>query len=226
MNKYGYQPLPVLLRAEPDDARRTSKSTKILGTIATLGTLFAVCGAIAICLVGFNAFPRRTLEMKAPADVHVFSETPVSPSPATNHGGDGTGILPQDSNQALPGMIAEDHSIIDQTATPAAVPTSTPVAAPQPEASPNNSELLNEAHGATAGIIPDRSLPESVRKKLEKMRRAAEHHRSRLEELFEKRVISVEAYKKGEEKYQREIDRYRKEISARTVPANNVAGQN
>ncbi len=225
MNKLGYQPLPVLLRAEPDDARRTSKSTTILGTVATLGTLFTVCGAVVICLIGFNAFPRRSLETKLPGTVPVFSETLVLPSAATSNG-DGSATLPQDSTRALPAMIGEDHSIIDQTATPASNATSTPVASPQSAASTNNGELLKGAHQATGQVIPDRSLPESVRKKLEKRRLAAEHNRSRLEELFGKRAISSEAYKKGEEKYRREIERYRKEISTWTEPGNSVAGQN
>jgi hypothetical protein len=225
MNKLGYQPLPILLRAEPDDARRTSKATKILGAVATLGALCAVCGAVAVCSIGFNAFSRRAPEGKVPGELPAFSETPVSPSAATNHI-DGTGTLPPDSTQALPSMIAEDHSIIDQPAKPALNPNSATVATAQPEASANNRELLNGAGRAVGRTIPDSRLPETVRKKLEKMRQAAEHRRSRLEEQFGKNAISSEAYKKGEEKYQKEIEKYRREISAWTVQANNVSGEN
>jgi hypothetical protein len=225
MNKLGYQPLPILLRAEPDDARRTSKATKILGAVATLGALCAVCGAVAVCSIGFNAFPRRTLEGKVPAELPAFSETPVSPSAATNHH-DGTGTLPPDSTQALRGMIAEDHSIIDQTAKPDLNPNSAPVATPEPEASANNRQLLNGAGRVIGQTIPGSRLPESVRKKLEKMRREAEDRRSRLEEQFGKNAISSKAYKKGEEKYQREIEKYRREMSAWTGQANTVSGEN
>jgi hypothetical protein len=225
MNKLGYQPLPILLRAEPDEARRTSKATKILGAVATLGALCAVCGAVAVCSIGFNSFPRRTLEGKVPAELPAFSETPVSPSAATNHI-DGTATLPPDSTQALPGMIAEDHSIVDQTTKPGLDPNSAPAATPQPEASANNHELLNGAGRAIGQTIPGSRLPETVRKKLEKMRRAAEDRRSRLEEQFGKNAISSEAYKKGEEKYQREIEKYRREMSARTAQANSVSGEN
>ena len=48
MNKSAFQPLPVLLRAEPNDARGTSHSAVILRVIAALGTLFALGGTIAI----------------------------------------------------------------------------------------------------------------------------------------------------------------------------------
>src|ERR1700760_281979 len=116
MNKTGYQPMPVLLRAEPNDARWTSKSAKILTVVATLGTLLTLCGAVAICLIGFNGFPGKTLQSKAPVAVPALPEpttapaavpilpeaTPAPVAVATSHQ-DAVSIPLPDSNQS-------DHS--------------------------------------------------------------------------------------------------------------------
>ena len=104
MNKTGYQPMPVLLRAEPNDARWTSKSAKILTVVATLGTLVTLCGAVAICMIGFNAFPRKTLESKAPVAVPILPEVTPSVAGATANHEDGARVPLADANQA-------DHSI-------------------------------------------------------------------------------------------------------------------
>jgi hypothetical protein len=211
MNKLGYQPLPVLLRAETSDARWTSKSAKILGAVA------ALCGAVAILLIGFSAFPPRTLESKAPVDVPILPVTKVSPTAAANQD-NGMGMLLPDTHQAHRGTIAEDHSIIDQTPTPALNPTSTSAPVPKPEASVSDNEFLKGERPEAGRINLDRQLPEAVRKNLEKERREAERKRSRLEEMYRKHAISSEAYKKGEEKYRSEIERYRREMNALTGP--------
>ncbi len=121
MNKLGYQPLPVLLRAEPSDARWSSVSAKILRVVATLGTIIALCGAVAICLIAFNAFPPRKVESKAAVDVPVPPGTKMSPTAAAADQDNGMGMPLTDANQAHRGTIVEDHSIIDQTPTPAPV---------------------------------------------------------------------------------------------------------
>jgi hypothetical protein len=219
MNKTGYQPMPVLLRAEPNDARWTSKSAKILTVVATLGTLLTLCGAVAICLIGFNGFPRKTLESKAPVAVPVLPEATTAPvAVATNHE-DGASMPLPDSNQS-------DHSILDQpaVATPSLNPT--PAPALQTESSASESALLKGERPQIGQTNPVRHLTEAMRKKLEKVRLAAERKRSQLEESYREHAISSEAYKKGEEKYQKTIERYRREMSAGAGPKNDLAGQN
>ena len=219
MNKTGYQPMPVLLRAEPNDARWTSKSAKILTVVATLGTLLTLCGAVMICLIGFNGFPRKTLESKAPVAVPVLPEATTAPvAVATNHE-DGQSRLLPDSNQS-------DHSILDQPAVAAPSPNPTPAPALQTESSASESELLKGERPQTGQPNPVRHLTETMRKKLEKVRLAAERKRSQLEESYREHAISSEAYKKGEEKYQKTIERYRREMSASAGPKNDLAGQN
>jgi hypothetical protein len=220
MNKIGYQPMPVLLRAEPSDARWTSYSARFLRFVATLGTVFALCGVIAIFLIGFSALPPRTLETKGPVEVPVLSATSVSPAAAPSLD-QGVGVLP-DTNQVLRGTFAEDHSIVDQppTTAPARNPDSAPAQVSHPEASVSDGELLKRVRPEDAPINRDRYLSEAVRKNLERARREAERKRSRLEDTYRKHAISSDAYKKGEEQYRTEIEKYRAGINARAEPKN------
>ena len=220
MNKIGYQPMPVLLRAEPTDARWTSYSARFLRVVATLGTVFALCGVIAILLVGFSALPPRTLEAKGPVEVPVLSATSVSPAAAPSLD-QGVGVRLPDTNQVLRGTFAEDHSFVDQPPTaPARNPDSAPAQVSHLEASVSDGELLKRERPEDAPINGDRYLSEAVRKNLERARREAERKRSRLEDTYRKHAISSDAYEKGEEQYRTEIEKYRAGINARTEPKN------
>jgi hypothetical protein len=225
MNKLGYQPLPVLLRAEPSDARWSSHSAKILRVVAMLGTLLALGGVITICLIAFNAFPPGTLDSKAPVKVPPLPATNTSIAAAANPDSS-TGALPPDTDQGHRGTIAEDHSIIDQTPPPLLNPTSTSEPSPKPAASISDSEMLKEERPETGVKAPDRHLAEAVRRTLEKKRREAERIRSRLEEMYRQHAISSEAYKKGEEQYRSAIESYRMGMDARTEAKSEAAGQN
>lgn len=220
MNKLGYQPLPVLLRAEPSDAPWTSNSARVLRVVATLGTVFALCGVVAIFLIEFSALPPRTLESNGHLEVPALPATPASPAatPGLNHS---IGERLPDTNQVLRGTIAEEQSIVDQPpAAPSRNPTSTPAKLSQPEASLSDGELLKGERPEDAPINTDRHLAEPVRKKLERERREAERKRSRLEDMYRKHAISGSAYEEGEEKYRREIENYRTGMNARTEPKN------
>jgi hypothetical protein len=229
MNKTGYQPMPVLLRADSGETRTTG-SAIILRVVAILGTLIAFCGAVAICLIGFNAFPRKSVELKAGADTPLVPETTMSPAAAADHD-DRTSVLPPESNQDHGNTVAGDRSILDQTAAPALNLASTPSAAAPPapaktEVPASDGGVLKEERLEAARINRESHLSEVMRKKLEKMRLAAEQKRSRLEDLYRTGAISSAAYKKGEEKYQRQIERYRDEMSVRIGSRNDVVGQN
>jgi hypothetical protein len=221
MNKSAFQPLPVLLRAEPNDARGTSHSAMILRVIATLGTLFALGGTVVLCLIAFNAFPPKTLEPKIPVGVPVpdLSATKVSPAAVADQE-NGVETPATKTNQSERAVTADDHSIINQTPAPALNPNSPPA----PEASTSDSELLNEQRPEAGRTTLDRQFSESARKALEKRRHAAERQRSRLEKRYQEHAISSEAYKKGQEHYRIQIGRYRREMSAYRGP-DNEAGQ-
>jgi len=225
MNKFGYQPMPVLLRAETNDPRRTSNSAIILRVVAALGTIFALCGVIATCLIAFNVYPAKTLESKAQGDVPSVPETKVTPT-VTASADNGTGVPLPETNQAQRAAIAEDRSILEQTPVPAPNPASTPAAVAQSEVAVSDSDLLKGERPEVGQTNLNRHLSEATRKKLEKGRRQAERKRSRLEEMYGKHAISSEAYKRGEEKYQSEIEKYRREMNVATGPNNEAAGQN
>jgi uncharacterized protein Veg len=225
MNKFGYQPMPVLLRTETGDARRTSNSAIILRVVAAVGTIFALCGVIATCLVAFNVYPPKALESKAQGEVPNVPATEVTPTVKTNPDNAAVNPLPE-TNQAQRGVIAEDRSILEQTPVPPPSPAATPAAVAPSEGAVSDSDLLKGERPEAGQTNLDRHLPEAVRKKLEKGRRQAERKRSRLEELYGKHAISGEAYKRGEEKYRSEIERYRREMNVGTGLTNEAAGQN
>lgn len=204
--------MPVLLRAEPSDLRPTSGSAKILRVIAAFGTVLALCGVIAICLVAFNAFPPATQKSKAAADLPIVPA--VKPSSAAevsqSNGADAATLT--DPNQASAGTVSEDHTQVPSVAlvnpTPAAVPLQ------------SDSDLLKTDRPVAAPVSVDRHLSESVRRKLEKARRQAEEQRVSLEDDYEHHAISSASYKKGEEKYRRAIEKYRKAMNAGAEPKN------
>ena len=204
--------MPVLLRAEPSDLRPTSGSAKILRVIAAFGTVLALCGVIAICLVAFNAFPPATQKSKAAADVPILPA--VKPSSAAevsqSNGADAATLT--DPNQASAGTVSEDHTQVPSVAlvnpTPAAVPLQ------------SDSDLLKTDRPVAAPVSVDRHLSESVRRKLEKARCQAEEQRVSLEDDYEHHAISSASYKKGEEKYRRAIEKYRKTMNAGAEPKN------
>jgi hypothetical protein len=212
MNKSGYQPMPVLLRAEPSDLRPTSGSAKILRVIAAFGAVLALCGVIAICLVAFNAFPPATQKSKAAADVPIVPA--VKPSSAAevsqSNGADAATLT--DPNQASAGTVSEDHVQVPSVALVNPTPTPVPLQ--------SDSDLLKTDRPVAVPVSVDRHLSESVRRKLEKTRRQAEEQRVSLEDDYEHHAISSASYKKGEEKYRRAIEKYRKAMNAGAEPKN------
>jgi hypothetical protein len=206
MNKSGYQPMPVLLRAEPSDLRPTSGSAKILRVIAAFGTVLALCGVIAICLVAFNAFPPATQKSKAAADLPIVPAVkPLSTAEVSQSNGADAAAL-TDPNQASAGTVSEDHAQAPSVALVNPTPTAVPLQ--------SDSDLLKTDQPVAAPVSVDRHLSEGGRRKLEKARRQAEEQRASLEDDYEHHAISSATYKKGEEKYRRAIDKYRKALNA------------
>ena len=219
MSKVAYQPLTVLVRAEPSDIRWISTSTKVLRAAATFATMISLCGAVAICSIGFSAFTPRTFGPKGSAPVSVFPATKVSAAPSADQD-NGVGILLPDTNQAKQGTIASAHPTIEQTSAPSLDPTPPTASVAQPVESVSDSALVGRAHPEAVRTSPERELPKVVRKKLAQGRRQAERKRSRLEEMYQNHAISSEVYKKGEVKYKSEIERYRREMNAGRGPKN------
>jgi hypothetical protein len=228
MNKLAYQPLPVLLRAEPNDARSTSNSARFLRVIAALGTVFTLCGVVAIFLIGFREVPKK--EAKGPVEAPLPTATILSPAAAPSLDQPVGARLP-DTNQVLRETIAEDRSIVDQPlplppANPTSIPanpTSIPTQVSQPETPVSEGDSVKRERPEDARTTSDRYLSETARKNLERHRRKAEHERSRLETLYGKHAISWETYKKGEQKYKSQIEQYRTKMNASIEPNNQEA---
>jgi hypothetical protein len=233
MNKHGYQPMPVLMRAEPRGARQTSNSAKILHVVAILGGIFALIGAVVFCLAAFNAFPSGAVESKATGTSPLAMTQVYAAVPAGHE--NGLEALPADANQGRHETIADDPVAIYQPATPAPAESASSAPEPMTQASTslNDNEFLKEDHPDSARTISisdrsisDRSMSEVKRKNLESQRRRAERQRAELEESYRDHAISGEAYKKGEEKYRSAIEKYRWEMNAGGGSKNEATGQN
>ena len=195
MNKLGNRPVKILEKTPLNQFRWTSSSTKVF--LATAGTLFALSATMVICLIAFSTHRPKRSGSNGSVGVPVPPATKVI-TPAEK--GNGSVVPLPETNQADPGTIATQHSAIDQTPTPPVNPIPTPAPVPQPEskAFTSDSELLRGERPEFGPKKVERQLPKSVRKNLENERREAERKRSRLEDMYQRHLITSEAYKKGE----------------------------
>jgi hypothetical protein len=195
MNKLGYQPLTVIMKAEPSDSGWPSNSAKLLRVAAALGTLIVLGGVAAVCFIGFGVVQPGLTGAKQSVEVAPLpAASPATETVLESH----LGAAIPDPKPAIEGTAATDDSVIVQSPTPA------PNTAPVTLTAPPRSE-------AQAG---QRAIPtEARRKKLERARRAAERERSQLEADYEQHAISGAVYKEGEKKYRAEIERYRREMN-------------
>ena len=222
MNKLGNLPLNKLEKVPLNRRRRSSNPVKVFVGVA--GTLLVLSAIGVICLFLLSTHRPKTAGSNARVDAPIFPAknmtTPAEKSDSSETPLPGT-------YQTDPETIAAEHSAVNQTSTPALSPIPSPTPVPQVESKSltSDSELLRgeppqsglpgeKSLERTGSKSVERQLPKSVRKHLEKERREAERKRSRLEDLYQKHLISSEAYKKGEEEYKSEIKKYRSEVNA------------
>jgi hypothetical protein len=174
MCKLPYQPLTVLVRAEPSDSPWVSTSARVLGAAATFAAIIALSGAVAICSNGFRAFLPGTFGPKVSAGLPVFPATKVSPIALADQD-DRISILPLNTNQDRHGAITSEHSTFDQTSSVALAATPPPALVAQPEstASASNSTLFDREHPEAVRRILEKQLSKAARKSLENERRQA-----------------------------------------------------
>jgi len=211
MNKLGNLPVKILEKVPLNKTRWTSNPVKVLIGIA--GTVFALSAVGVICLFLLSTHRPETVGSNALIDAPVFPTTKMTTAAGK---GDGSVTAFPGTNQADNGTIAPEHSAIDQTPTPALSPIPSPASIPQsePKAFASDSEFLKGEQTEFEPKKQAQNLSKSVRKNLEKERREAERKRSRLEDMYQKHLISSEAYKKGEKEYKGEIEKYRSEVNA------------
>ena len=217
MNKLGNLLMKKLEKVPLNKRRWTSNPVKVFIGIA--GTVFALSAVGVICLFLLSTHRPETVGSNALIDAPVFPTTkiamPGEMATATEKG-DGSVTASPGTNQADDGTIAPEHSAIDQRPTPALRPIPSPAPKPQsdPKAFASDSEFLKGERPEFEPKKQAQNLSKSIRENLEKERREAERKRSRLEDMYQKHLISSEAYKKGQKEYKSEIDKYRSEVSA------------
>jgi hypothetical protein len=112
------------------------------------------------------------------------------------------------SQTASPVFVGTEHPVrVDPTSlqtTSAKHEWSNPVTAPTPQPS------VVVGKNARREVEP---LSKEAREKLERGREAAERERAHVEYLYQKHLISEEAYKKGQAEYQQEIAKYEDQIA-------------
>jgi hypothetical protein len=196
--------------------------------------LFALSATVVICLIAFSLHKPKALGSNVLAGATAF-RVPAFPATKLTTVAEKGDVTPlPGTNRADNGAIPTQHSAIAQTTlpgpnplpTPAQKPIPTPAPVPQTESKPltSDSEFLwgkgpefglpgEKSLDRTGPKNVERQLPKSVRKRLEKNRQQAERKRSRLEDMYQKHLISSEAYKKGEQEYKSEIEKYRSEFN-------------
>jgi hypothetical protein len=215
---FGYRLLIRHLKIRPSETRGSRNSAKRFIKNVIPGASFALIGAVAIWLTASNALRPKTFASKSSVDL---SFLPPKEAPATKpeESADAiatTSVTPMPEMKQAPGNVAEADSRVDQSPAP----TPGPSPASQTGLPADRNALAKNSPPPATELVEsgpktvDSEHPKIGRKDLEKVRRAAERKRSRLEKMYQSHLISSEAYKKGEELYKSEIERYRSAMSA------------
>jgi hypothetical protein len=192
---------------------------------ATPSILLALLGIGAIYLIVSDGFIRKTgTSSKATVDVPqagVKKESQSSPAADNGRSSVTSAAVGLDSNET-------NHRATTENNTGAAAPTPAPVLTPAPTPAVEgkefamDSEFLQKQQPDGGRISLEKPPKEAERKNLERKRAEAERERARLEEMYQKHLISIEAYKKGEEKYKSEIEKYRSAVNGNRAPKSQV----
>jgi hypothetical protein len=212
---FGYKLLMKRVKGRQREWHWNWVSANTLIKNAAPGLLFSLSGAVAIWLTAANRFvpklivPKRevpALAAKPLPSVALPSLTPVKRDDRLV-----MTLRPTAPEMKLAdrGMVPNGDSTVDSPSRPAASPVPTVSSRPKPDANPVES--------ATPVPAP-KELSGTDRKALEKERRVAERKRARLEERYQKHLISGEEYKKGEEEYKSAILKYRSQMNGSGMP--------
>lgn len=214
MRKLGI-PAATVLQGLESRGSADSKIGKSLRIAAVLGGTIAVLAMLAICLLALSSLLSKAFASRDPgvpigvstpeqfpslSDRAIDTVKPEATQPSTSSSPIDT--VPTDS------MSTSKTSAPSREATPPAL-TAVPSQPPVSDLPPNTDQLSAEHQSPS---VKGKALSEHVRRNLEKQRRQSEYKRARLESLYEKHAISKDAYKKGEEEYQNDIQKYRQEL--------------
>ena len=212
---FGYKLLMKRVKGRQREWHWNWVSANTLIKNAAPGLLFSLSGAVAIWLTAANRFvpklivPKRevpALAAKPLPSVALPSLTPVKRDDRLV-----MTLRPTAPEMKLAdrGMVPNKDSTVDSPPGPAASPVPTVSSRGKPDANPVES--------APPALAP-KEISGADRKALEKERRVAERKRARLEERYQKHLISGEEYKKGEEEYKSAILKYRSQMNGGGMP--------
>ena len=206
---FGYRLLTKGRKIRQREVRGTWNSVKRFGKNAAAGTFAVLLGTIAIWITASNALAPKAFSTKNSVDIAVPPTTQMRmATPAEN---DRAG-----ASQTPSGIVANGNAIVDQSPAPSPAPVPKLESGMQADrnALANNSQLPEVESKDPGRKTVEGERPNGGRKTLEKERQAAERKRSRLEGMYQSHLISADAYKKGEEQYKSEIERYRSAMNA------------
>jgi hypothetical protein len=213
---FGYRLLMKRVKGRQRDWHWDWMSAKLLVKNAAPGMLFSLAGAVAIWLTAANRFTPKLIALKREVPTHTAKPLPSAALPSLPPAGDDERLVMTlqatgpEMKLADRGMVPKNDSKVDPPPGPAISPAPMTSSGPEPSPSPV---------GSATPVSPPKEPSGADRKALEKERREAERKRARLEERYQKHLISSEAYKKGEEEYKSAILKYRSQMNGVGMPA-------
>jgi hypothetical protein len=201
MNKRRYQILRTRIKPLARESRQSLDWATFLFKSIPFRVSLGILGAILVSLFAFYAL---TTKKSAPKNL---VNTPV---PAATGSGSPVILLPE-SDAAMLAQTENAHPESSVTAEPAMAKNPAPNLSTPSKAPVGSGETQSPPNTAKEGTEAKRSTVE--RKNVEKQRLHAERKRSRLEAMYQKHLISSEAYKSGQEEYKNEIEKYRLELN-------------
>jgi hypothetical protein len=193
MNKSRNQPLKLRLKARPSGSSRRWTSGKALINVLVSSVLLAL--GVAVAIPALHLITSSKTRFKDLGDLQILSEPTPTPLSATDPRPTLSNANPVYSGTV--GTVVAENST--QSVHPAAVPSPTPTSEPV--------VIVNDTGSRSA------RLSQAGRKAAERERRKAERKRARLEAMYQSHLISGATYKKGQDEYQSEINKYHGELS-------------
>jgi hypothetical protein len=193
VNKCRDQALKMQLKVRRSSSSLRWNSGRILIQVLVSSVLLALC--VAVAFTAFHLLTSHKTPSKDSGDLRVVSEPTPTPGSATK-----SASMPANPNVVYTGIVGTvSTGNSTQSVHLAPVPSPTPV--PQPTV------IVDDTGSHSA------RLAEGDRRVAERERRKAERKRARLEAMYRNHLISSAAYKKGQDKYQSEIAKYRGELN-------------
>jgi hypothetical protein len=201
MNRHRRRPLRLHLKARPVAKLEYRQPPKRSLKVIVAGIVVAL---VAIGALGFTAFSvLKNVRLKH------SEHTPVASATATTSavvvGTQNPVIATTPRPVTIPAKPSPSIAVTTHVPATTPVPVTSPIPAISPVQQPTP---VVSKDGAHEGKPPS----EATRKTREQARRDAERKRAHLEEMYQKHLISSEAYKKGQDEYRDAMAKYHNRV--------------